>query len=300
MDAADPILIEDLDGVVVEMNDEAERSYGWSRTQLVGSPIKNIVPPDRHDQADELLQRCKTGQAVRNIEGLRQTKDGHIVPVLLALSLIKGEGGQAEAIATLAKDITDQKLTEEEVRRMSKVFMDAADPILIEDLDGTVVEMNDEAELSYGWTREELVGTPIKTIVPPDRHDQADDLLRRCKAGDDVRNVEGLRLTKDGRIVPVLITVSLIKGEAGQAEAIATLAKDITDQKRAEMELRNSRDNLEEMIGERTTELEKNVRELETFNKFAVDRELRMIELKKDINALLARLGEPPKYEEIV
>ena len=178
--------------------------------------------------------------------------------------------------------------------------MDAADPILIEDLDGTVVEMNDEAERSYGWTREELVGTPIKTIVPPDRHDQADDLLRRCKAGDDVRNVEGLRLTKDGRIVPVLITVSLIKGEAGQAEAIATLAKDITDQKRAEMELRNSRDNLEEMIGERTTELEKNVRELETFNKFAVDRELRMIELKKDITALLARLGEPPKYEEIV
>lgn len=193
-----------------------------------------------------------------------------------------------------------EKQSEDDLRRMSKVFMDAADPILIEDLDGVVIEINDEAERAYGWSRTELVGSPITTIVPPDRHDQAVDLLQRCKTGEAVRNIEGLRQTKDGRVVPVLLTLSLIKGEDGRAEAVATLAKDITDQKRAETELRNSRDNLEEMIGERTAELEKNVLELETFNKFAVDRELRMIDLKKEINALLAKLDEPPKYEEIV
>jgi len=188
--------------------------------------------------------------------------------------------------------------TEEELRRMSKVFMDAADPILIENLDGIVIEMNEEAERSYGWSREDLIGSPIKTIVPPDRHEQADDLLERCKAGEDVRNIEGLRQTKIGETVYVLLTISLIKNEDGQAEAIATIAKDISEQKLAEDELLAHRDNLEELIGERTAELEKKVRQHERFNKLVVNRELRMIELKKEVDELLEQFGEQPRYKE--
>ena len=65
------------------------------------------------------------------------------------------------------KEIAERKMVEEDLRRMSKVFMDAVDPILIEDPDGRVIDMNDEAERSYGWSRDELIGQPIKTIVPP-------------------------------------------------------------------------------------------------------------------------------------
>jgi len=145
--------------------------------------------------------------------------------------------------------------TEEQLRRMSKVFMDAADPILIEDLNGVVIDMNAEAELSYGWSRDELIGKPIKTIVPPDRHGQADELLERCKAGDDVRNIEGLRQTKDGGVIPVLLTLSLIRSESGEPDAVATLAKDISAQKRAEERLRKHRLQLEQEVSERTAEM---------------------------------------------
>ena len=86
------------------------------------------------------------GEEVRNIEGLRWTKAGKIIPVLLTLSLLKDEAGQIMGVATLAKDISEQKRVEENLWRMSKVFMDAADPILIEDSEGYVIEMNDEAE----------------------------------------------------------------------------------------------------------------------------------------------------------
>jgi PAS domain S-box-containing protein len=71
----------------------------------------------------------------------------------------------------------------------SLVFTQAVDPILIEDVAGIVVDLNEEAVRSYGWSREELIGNPIKTLVPPERHDQADDLLARCKAGNEVRNI---------------------------------------------------------------------------------------------------------------
>ena len=71
-------------------------------------------------------------------------------------------------------------------QRLSKVFLDASDPILIEDLDGFVIDMNHAAEDVYGWTRSQFIGQPIKRIVPTERHDQADELLERCRSGEDV------------------------------------------------------------------------------------------------------------------
>lgn len=249
IDAADPILIEDLDGLVLDMNREAERSYGWSIEDLVGWPIKTIVPPDRHEQADELLARCKAGKEVRNVEGLRWTRDKEIIPVLLTLSFLEDEHGKPVAIATIAKDISARKRAEEKLQRMSKVFMDAVDPILIEDLDGLVIDMNQEVERSYGWTREDLIGRPIKTLVPLERHSQADELLARCKTGEEVRNIEGLRWTRDKEIVPVLLTLSMLKSDGEKPVGIATIAKDITNLKKAEEEIALTQDVTIESMG---------------------------------------------------
>ena len=98
----------------------------------IGLPIKTIVPTERHKQADSLLAQCKAGGDVRNIEGLRWNKEGTIIPVLLTLSLLKNDKDEVVGIATFAKDISARKLAEEEVKRISKVFMDATDPILID------------------------------------------------------------------------------------------------------------------------------------------------------------------------
>ena len=105
---------------------------------------------------------------------------------------------------------------EARLRWMSKVFMDPAGPILIEDLDGRVFDMNIEAERSYGWTRGRLIGKPILVIVPVERHGQARDLLEKCKAGEHVRNVEGLRHSKQVEVRSVLLTLSLLRDDEGQ------------------------------------------------------------------------------------
>ena len=255
MDAADPIIIEDLDGIIIEMNAEAESAYGWPREELIGKPIDTILPAYLHDQAHELHARCKNDEDMRNIEGVRMTKTGRSIPVLITLSLLKDEEGRGEAVATLAKDISTQKQAELEVRRMSKVFMDAADPIIIEDLDGIIVEMNAEAENAYGWSREELIGHSITKIVPPERHDQAQDILGRCLTGEEVRNIEGIRWNKSGERLDVLLTLSRLTDESGEPLAVATLAKDISDLKIAEQKLQRHSQELEQRVSERTKEL---------------------------------------------
>jgi len=139
--------------------------------------------------------------------------------------------------------------------QMSKVFRDGTDPMIIEDLDGTVIDMNRIAEQAYGWSREELIGQPIKTIVPKERYGQAGDLLERCKNGEEVRDIEGLRVNKDGTIVDVLLTLSLLKDDSGNPESVVSIASDISALKAAERQLRDHQENLERDIEQRTAEL---------------------------------------------
>lgn len=114
---------------------------------------------------------------------------------------------------------------------MSKVFADSSDPIIIEDLAGNIINMNDEAERVYGWTREELLGRPINTIIPAEHHRGADELWSRVKQGEQVRNVERLRHNKSGNVFPILTD------EKGNPAGMATIAKDLSDVKEMEERL---------------------------------------------------------------
>ncbi len=137
------------------------------------------------------------------------------------------------AVITLI-DIAGLKRTEEQLRRMSKVFMDGADPIIIEDLSGTIIEVNAEAERVYQWSRDELIGQNIAVLVPSEKEKQAKSYRRRCKNAEHVRNVESVRRDKNGKTHPVLLTFSLLNDESGVPIGIATISKDITQQKKAE------------------------------------------------------------------
>lgn len=255
-DSIDPIIVEDLEGVVLDLNPQAEKTYGYSRDELIGQPIISIVPPERHDQARELLRRCLAGEDVSGVEGLRWNRSEKRIPVLLALSALKDEQGKIFAVATIAKDLSELKSAEAEKARMAQVFMDAADPIILEDMDGIILDVNRETIQSYGFSREELIGKPIRMLVPPQRHAQAIDLLERCLAGEDVRNVEGLRWTKDEEIIDVLLALSALRDESGEITAIATIAKDIRKLKKTEIELAKEREMLEVRVNERTKELQ--------------------------------------------
>ncbi len=138
------------------------------------------------------------------------------------------------AVLTLI-DIDELKKSEEQLRSMSKVFRDGADPIIIEDLQGTIVDCNAETVYSYGWSREELVGQHISLLLPEDEVQNA--ISRRqalLRGSTSLRNFETVRKTRSGVMQPILLTLSLLSDEAGAPSGIASIAKDISRRKTAE------------------------------------------------------------------
>ena len=169
---------------------------------------------------------------------------------------------------------------------LSQVFMSVSDAILIEDLDGNVQEMNDEAVRAYGWQRCELLGKSLKTILPPQQHPLADSLLNDCKAGREISNMEGERWSKDGRIIPVLLTMTLLRDESGKPLGIVTIAKDISRRKQKELELEKQRQELEEQVAQRTAQLQAAIVSVEKAN-----RELQQVQERLSIALDSAQIG---------
>jgi PAS domain S-box-containing protein len=129
------------------------------------------------------------------------------------------------------------KQVEAQLAKMTKVFVDGADPILIFDLDRSVLDMNFETERVFGWSRAELVGGPTRHLLPPELHPLADSVWERLGRGETVRNYETAVRTKSGEVVPVLTTSFLLTSETGQPVAAAAIIKDITQLKRTTEQL---------------------------------------------------------------
>ena len=166
----------------------------------------------------------------------------------------RDEEGKPLRVSGTAYNVTARKLAEEKLLQMSKVFMESIDPILIRDLEGNIVDSNRAAEETYGWSRDELIGKPIRTIVSPTRHEIVDELHEQCKRGEKVENIEALHRRKSGQTIPVLLSLSLLTDEKGAPLGIASITKDLTDLKRTE-----------EMLRSKTEALERSNQDLEEF-----------------------------------
>jgi PAS domain S-box-containing protein len=159
------------------------------------------------------------------------------------------------------------------------------DAIISRDLDGRILSWNPAAVRMFGYTAAEAIGQPISLIIPPDRLEEQRQILEIIGRGEHVRQLETERVAKDGRVVQVSVTVSPVRDAEGAIVGAAKIARDITARTRAERTLQQSNE-----------ELNRRTAELARFNHAAVRREMRMIELTKEVNELRRRLGEEQAY----
>ncbi len=165
--------------------------------------------------------------------------------------------------AEVLRDITDRKLALEEASRMATVVRDSNDAITVQDFAGRITAWNHGAELIYGYSEAEALQMNIERLTAPGKIEEQKDFVRRLLEGEAVTSLETQRVTKDGRVLDVWMTVTKLVDDAGKPIGIASTERDITDRKLA----------LEE-ASRMATQLEAANKELEAFS-YSVSHDLR-------------------------
>src|SRR6267378_2780230 len=112
-------------------------------------------------------------------------------------------------------------------------FVDSSNDVIVsKTLDGIITSWNPAAERLFGWTAAEAIGRPITLIIPEERRAEEDTVLARVRRGERVEHLETLRVTKDGRVVDVSLTVSPVRDSAGRIVGASKIARDISDRRR--------------------------------------------------------------------
>src|SRR5215510_3183913 len=146
------------------------------------------------------------------------------------------EEGRPYRLAGLGLDITERKEAEIASKRLATIVEFSDDAIIGKDLNGIVTSWNSGAERLYGYTAEEMIGKPIALLIPRERPDEEPTILAKLRRGQVIDHYETLRITKDGRLLDVSLTVSPIIDADGKVIGASKIARDITQRKRAEKE----------------------------------------------------------------
>jgi PAS domain S-box-containing protein len=280
-DSNDAVIMHDLDGKIMAWNRGAKEMYGYTEAEALGKNVREIVAESDREAALTLIEKIQQGDIVKSFELRRLTKDGRILNVWLTTTLLMDESGKPVAIATTERDITERKRAEtvlqqklEELSRMATVVSDSNDAVIMHDFDGKILAWNRGAKETYGYTEAEALGRNVREIVAMPDREAALTLIQNIKQGDIVKSFELRRLAKDGRVLDVWLTSTLLRDEKGSPVAIATTERDITERNRTQEEIRELNAGLERRIIERTTQLEAANKELEAFS-YSVSHDLR-------------------------
>jgi PAS domain S-box-containing protein/excisionase family DNA binding protein len=139
----------------------------------------------------------------------------------------------------------------EEVRFQLAAIVESSDDTIIgKYLDGVIFSWNAGAERMYGYTAEEVIGRSVAMLVPPDMPNELPSILERLRRGERIERYETVRIRKDGRRIDVSLTISPVRDAAGTISGAATIARDITERKRAEQRLRETAEARDRALGE--------------------------------------------------
>lgn len=141
------------------------------------------------------------------------------------------ENDQPVRFIGTAFDITEMKEAEEKTAKLAAIIASSDDAIISKNFDSVITSWNTSAERIFGYTAEEMIGESLYKLIPPDRYDEEPLILASVREGRRVQHFETKRLTKDGRLIDVSVTVSPIRDKQGNVIGLSKIARDITEKK---------------------------------------------------------------------
>ncbi|SKB48059.1 PAS domain S-box-containing protein [Daejeonella lutea] len=231
----DTIISKTLQGVITSWNKSAERMFGYTEAEAVGQHISLIIPKDRLNEEDLIIRQVSQGTKIDHFETVRLAKSGKEVLISLSVSPIHDANGKVIGASKIARDIADKTVASERQAKLAAIVDSSDDTILSKTLEGIITSWNKAAEKMFGYTEHEIIGKHISTLIPEERIREEDYIIGKIKQGNKVDHFETYRRHKNGKLIPISLSVSPIIID-GQIIGAAKIARDVTVEVEAKKE----------------------------------------------------------------
>jgi len=240
------------DGGILTCNSRFANFVKAPMEQILGKPLERFAVEGDAMKLSAFLKTALGKSSVTTI-ALSRT-DGTTMPVTLSSGAF--EVGGVPALCVVVVDLTDMLAAMETRLLLASIVETSNDAIISKSLDNLILTWNAAAERIYGFSAQETIGQPIFLIMPHDQIKEVEMINEKIVLGQRLEGYETLQLTKSGIPIQVSLTASPLINQNGSITGISIVARDITKRKKAEADLMEYRQHLEEMVQQRTSELE--------------------------------------------
>lgn len=270
-----PTIILDAEHNIMMANRAAVKVAGRTEEELKGKKCYEVFHHTERPSKDCPMEKMRVSGNLE-IAGIEMEALGGTY--LVSCTPVPDKDGNILKVIHIATDITERKKAEERLRLLTSVLEQTSEGVAMVDLAGYILFLNDAFAITHGYAPDELIGKHLSVFHTPEQIPSVDaanrEILEKGEFSGKIWHVK-----RDGTVFPSLMHNSLLRDDSGNAIGIIGTLRDITDIEKTEASLKKSK-----------AELNKRIKELEDFYNLAVGRELRMIELKKEVAALKEEL----------
>ncbi len=245
------IMALDFYGKIIEFNKGAEKLFGWTKEEVLNKEKAEItlLPEDCERGIQKEMSKRSRTEGVCELEIDRVRKNGERFPALSTITAIKDPSGKTTGFVEIARDITERKALEKELRKtkefLENIMESSVDGIVTTDLNGKITYLNRAIEEMLGYMKEDLMGKHISRLYVRGIQ-EARDVMELLRTDERAGNYEMDLKGKQDEILSILTSIFLVRDEDGKVIGTAGIFKDITEQKRLEAKLKAAQAHLVE------------------------------------------------------
>ena len=241
----DAVGLFDSNANILLMNPAAAQTFGYATPdEMVGLNVFEFFPPESHEKAARIINQIFTQGSVRNAEFTLLRKNKTSFASEFSCSALFAQDGTPKGIVAITRDISSRKIEEQRVSQLAAIVDSSDDAIFSTDLNGGITSWNMGAHKMFGYTENEILDKSVSTLIPPEHEEEMPQVLGKIRQAESIEHFESVTYGKKGKAIFVSMSISPIWNADGEVIGASTIARDITDRKRVEDELRESEDDL--------------------------------------------------------
>jgi len=276
--APDPVFVSDLEGKILQANDAVSQLLGFRQDEVVEQSLSRFISAEETQEFTAALREVVERGVTRNAVLNPKSASGEVIPTTLNASALRdGDGKVIGAIGVLR----DMRELDKARAYAESLIKNAPDPVFVSDLEGKILEANDAVSELLGFRRDEVVEQSLSRFISEEETREFTAALREVVERGVTRNARLNPRAATGEVIPTSLNASALRDADGKVIGAIGVLRDMRAYEEVVRDLEQSK-----------TELQEKILDLEKFEEVVVGRELKMIALEKEVEALRAEVAK--------